>query len=675
VFAVAAAVALTWPLARVFTTHLAGGFGDPYVTLWSMRWMHDALAAHRNPFFTDRIYHPTGATLLFHTFDLPSTLLVTPLWGHVPDVAVYNTAVLFAFALTVYGMFRLLRDMTDDAVVAMLAGVLFAAVPYHFAHLEGHLHLMSMGWLPLYVLYLLRIVVGHGSRTDAVLAGVYLALACLASWYHLIFAAVITPPLLVYGLIHHRRAWRAGRVVARLALAVIVWGVLAGPLLAAMVVAKSHEPFIGAHDSAVFSADVLSFVQPNGMQTRCRVGVAPRQNWGGEIGEHATYAGIVVLVLALAGAVLHPLGRAFLLVALLGAVFAAGPFLHWNGEVIGGRMPYWYAERYVPIFAFAGVPARFGYVMYFGLVVAAAFALAHLRARIAAKPAGTVAAVVLAGAALYDYRWCPPSMTSVPVPPIVAEWAHDTGSWAVLDLSNDLMWHATIHGKPIVGGYLGRVPRRVEDWMLHQPVMRAMKWPDVTIQVQRVEPGIDATWRADPDIVGDVVSAQWTGTLVVPKDGTYDFWLSTSVPARLELGRRGVADTGVVLNRPGVAERRGKVELKAGEVIFSLHTLDAGRDAEVHLSWAPPGGERALVPASVLRAADDSPGLDVTYTQHIPATSGLGLQAGRAALRAVAIRYVITGDADNPCVQQELQLPEVYRGSGVRIYAVPETDG
>ena len=670
-----AAVALTWPLARVFTTHLAGGFGDPYVTLWSMRWMHDALAAHRNPFFTDRIYHPTGTTLLFHTFDLPSTLLVTPLWGHLPDVSVYNTAVLFAFALTVYGMFRLVRDMTDDAVVAMLAGVLFAAVPYHFAHLEGHLHLMSMGWLPLYVLYLLRILVGGGSRTDAVLAGLFLGLACLASWYHLIFAAVITPPLLVYGLVHHRRTWAAGRVVARLALAVLCWGVVAGPLLAAMVVARQHEPFVGAHDSVVFSADALSLAQPNGMQTRCRAGVAPHPGWGGEIGEHATYVGIVVLVLALAGAVLHPLGRAFFVVALLGAVFALGPFLHWDGRVIGGRMPYWYAERFVPIFAFAGVPARFGYVMYFGLVVAAAFALARLRARIAAEPAATGAVLLLAGAALYDYRWCPPSMTSVPVPPMIEAWSRDTGSWAVFDLSNELMWHATIHGKPIVSGYLGRVPKRVQDWVLHQPITRAMTWPDATIQVQRIEPGVDIRWSTDPDVVGDVISAQWTGTLLVPKDGSYDFWLSTSVPARFELDTHRVVDTGVTLNRPGIAERRARVQLKAGERLFNLHTVDAGRDGEIHLSWAPTGGERAIIPASALRAADGSPGLDVTYNEHIPASSGLGLQGGRAALRDVAIRYVITGDADNPCIQQELQLPEIYRGSGTRIYAVPGTDG
>jgi len=102
----------------------------------------DALDAGRarlvpEPFFTTRLYHPLGTTLVFHTFDLPSTLLVLPLWGLLPEVAIYNTAVVFAFALTAYGMFRLTREVTGDVLCALLSGVLFAAVPYHFRPSAG----------------------------------------------------------------------------------------------------------------------------------------------------------------------------------------------------------------------------------------------------------------------------------------------------------------------------------------------------------------------------------------------------------------------------------------------------------------------------------------------------------------------------------------------------------
>ena len=31
----------------------------------------------------------------------------------------------------------------------------------------------------------------------------------------------------------------------------------------------------------------------------------------------------------------------------------------------------------------------------------------------------------------------------------------------------------------------------------------------------------------------------------------------------------------------------------------------------------------------------------------------------------------MTADQDNACVERELELPEVYRGEGVRIFEVP----
>ena len=118
-------------------------------------------------------------------------------------------------------------------------------------------------------------------------------------------------------------------------------------------------------------------------------------------------------------------------------------------------------------------------------------------------------------------------------------------------------------------------------------------------------------------------------------------------------------------------EEAGEISLIAGAHPLALTATETNQAAEIHLSWAPPGGERRIVPAQVLRAADGRPGLDGEYLQHIPPTSGLGRARGREALRDLAIRYVITPDTDNVCVQNELELPEVYRGESVRIYEVP----
>jgi hypothetical protein len=51
--------------------------------------------------------------------------------------------------------------------------------------------------------------------------------------------------------------------------------------------------------------------------------------------------------------------------------------------------------------------------------------------------------------------------------------------------------------------------------------------------------------------------------------------------------------------------------------------------------------------------------------------SGLSQAEGRAALRDFGVRYVITREDSNVCVEHELNLPRVYEGEGVRIYDVP----
>jgi hypothetical protein len=262
--------------------------------------------------------------------------------------------VLFAFALTAYGMARLARDLTDDALSGVLAGLMFAGVPYHYAHLRGHLHLVSMGWVPLYVVHLLRIVDDRGRTRDAVLAGVFLALASLASWYHLLFAAVISVPLVLAGSWWRHGHAGVGRMLRQCVVLALAWGVLAGPLLAAMVVTLRREPIDGAHDPLSFSADASSFFDRGSMALVAK-------------GEHATYAGFTVVALALLGAIRDRRARPFLVVAVVGALLTLGPVLQWRGASFDWPTPYGWLER-VPGFSFAGSTP--GILMYFGLVVA-----------------------------------------------------------------------------------------------------------------------------------------------------------------------------------------------------------------------------------------------------------------------------------------------------------------
>lgn len=677
-----AAVALTWPMCASFGSKLGGDPGDPFQTLWSWRWMHDALASLSNPFFTDRVFHPQGSTLVFETFDVPTAVLTVPLWHVLSPFGVYNAGVLFAFWLTAYGMYRLVKELTGDTLVAAAAGILFTATPYHLAHAAGHQHLSSMGWLPLYFLYLVRMIEGRAQLKDAALGGLFLALASLASWYHLLYAIVGTAVLFVDAGVRHRKTFLAKPFFLQAIALAATYLALAGPLLVGILVAKSREPVYGAHDAVRFSGDLYAFFFPNLSQAWHSWWGSRAARWTGNSAETALYAGYALLATSLvAMAVAGWRARAWFAVALAGALLSLGPKLHLDGRVTDVPMPYALLEKALPQIEFMGVPVRLGYVMYLGLVVCAALGLSELRKRFP-KPALASAFVALPFAfGMAEYLPHPFFITDATAPKPMVEWAKDPKKFAVLDVSDDyrMMFHAAIHRKPMTGGNLTRIPDRLNKWYWDLPIVQALRRPGTfrtKTVLERVDPRIDFHWPSGgppgPGLRPDAYRITWTGTLTVPRHGEWTFYLTSDDGSQLSVDGAQVVDNG---GAHPMQERSGMVKLSAGAHPIELVFEQAGGDAGMRFEWAGPGQSRQVVPADALKTGreGDPAGLRGVYQQG-SRECALGRAEGRQALRAIGVRYVVTSWQASDCLTGPLALPETYRGEGVRIFEVPEGD-
>ena len=79
---------------------------------------------------------------------------------------------------------------------AFLAGLIYTLSPFHMAHLLGHMQVMSLEWLPFYVLYLLRALQRSRRREpwlrSALLAGLFLTMAGLCDWYFVLYLFLFT---------------------------------------------------------------------------------------------------------------------------------------------------------------------------------------------------------------------------------------------------------------------------------------------------------------------------------------------------------------------------------------------------------------------------------------------------------------------------------------------------
>jgi len=159
---------MTFPLVTEFTTAIPGDGFDGWQNYWNLWWVKKALLdLGTNPFFCGYVYYPTGASLYFHTLNIFNGLLTVPAQGIFGLTVAYNFVVVFSFVVGGYGTYLLVYRLGAGRLAAFVAGLVFTFSPYHFAHLLGHMQLISLEWLPFYVLFTIKAlgsVIGHGAH-------------------------------------------------------------------------------------------------------------------------------------------------------------------------------------------------------------------------------------------------------------------------------------------------------------------------------------------------------------------------------------------------------------------------------------------------------------------------------------------------------------------------------
>lgn len=158
--------------------------------------------------------------------------------------------------------------------------------------------------------------------------------------------------------------------------------------------------------------------------------------------------------------------RRWKVVLVVFAVWALGPFLTLAGFDMGLPLPQALA-RFVPLVENARMPGRAMVCVYLGLGVLMAL-------RLAGRSAPMLWAVVLLLA--LDYLPAPMPLTALDRPAVYEQLATIPDSGAVIEVpfgigdglttgrgsqERRLLYHATIHGHPVVGGYIGRMPPNV----------------------------------------------------------------------------------------------------------------------------------------------------------------------------------------------------------------------
>jgi hypothetical protein len=444
---------MTYPQVLSLSTAVAD-HDDPLLSIWRLAWVAHQLPRDFVHLFDGNIFHPEQRTLAFTDAMLLPGVAAAPLhWLGVPNILIYNLVLLSGFVLSGAGMYLLVRTLTGSSGAAWLAGIVFAFVPYRFAHYE-HLELQLAFWMPL-GLWAMHRTVETGRWKHGMLTGALTAGQALSSLYYGIFfglyLGVVAGVLLI--IQPSGRRWAPARAL------------LAGAVLAAAVCLPYTIPYF-ANRSVVGQRPTWEVLRYSALPQDYLA--TPEQNliygWtAGQFGgpERHLFPGLLVLLLTML-AVSPPAHRP-IVGYLAGLAFAFDASLGMNGYF------YPWAYAYLPGFQGLRAPGRFGIVVALSLAVLGGYGAARLLQWIPSHGRRRLLLTTLGLLLLLEYGTAVRLFT-VPEPPAVYTWLRREPPSVVVELpvpqpenlsvihDGLYMYFSVTHWQRLVNGYSGFYP-------------------------------------------------------------------------------------------------------------------------------------------------------------------------------------------------------------------------
>jgi hypothetical protein len=266
-------VVLTWPLVTGLGSDVAGDFGDSLLNMWILAWGAEHLPSLLtgglgwSQFWDANIFHPSPLALSLSEHLFGQVLQILPVYWLTGNIILcYNLLFISTFALSAFGTYLLVLDLTGDRRAAFIAGLVYGFLPYRIASVP-HIQVMSSQWMPFALYGLNRFVTlipEPGSRVPA-----YKALALgtgalvLQNWscgYYLLYFAPFAPLFVIH------RMWATKtladvRIWAGLAIGAAVTVLLTLPFLLPYTKSQQLFGFERPFGEVVqFSANVWSYV-------------------------------------------------------------------------------------------------------------------------------------------------------------------------------------------------------------------------------------------------------------------------------------------------------------------------------------------------------------------------------------------------------------------------------
>ncbi|HLU47351.1 MAG TPA: hypothetical protein VK116_04680, partial [Planctomycetota bacterium] len=460
---------------------LPAGGNDLFQNLWNFWFWKRQLTEGLSPYHTDLLFYPRGASLAFHTHSEANIIATWPILVTLGPAAALNVATLAGFVIAGVGGYLLSRELWGDRRAAFIAGAIFAFFPQHVEQSLEHLNLASYGFMAIAAACLWRALrTGCPGMWGAF--AVALLVNSLFSWHNSILVSPVLALIVARFLVVGERP--RGRIVLETAIAALVTFALHVPFAWPMLSAAWSGEGTWAKPPVEKPIDLLFIVIP-----------APfHPLWGSFVDDlyerfrsyrsvgFVGYVGLATLALALGA---WTLGGRRRFAGLLFWTIAAGVMLLLSlgdelrvaGTRTGIPLPF-RVVREIPFLDTSRLAHRY---LVPGMLALSAIAGAGAAAILARTRRPGIVSVALLAVIAVDFLAAPFPLRDVPRPEWTAEIAR-APEGAVLSIPGGYraraaedMYFQTLHGRPIIGGYVSVTPPSIETLLERFPFLRIIQ--------------------------------------------------------------------------------------------------------------------------------------------------------------------------------------------------------
>jgi hypothetical protein len=491
---------MTYPLVLNLSSKIAGQW-DGWFYVWDLWWWkYSVLILHSSPYYTNYIFYPIGTNFAYAGGGVITELIGIPLQNIFNVIATYNILILFSYVASAFGMYLLVRYLTGNGSAAFISGLIFSFSQYRFRMTEyGELTLISTQWMPLYILFLIKIF-RHRKKSDAIFAGIFFSLNALSSWYYAIYAIIFTILFTGYEMANTKNSniFFDKDLFGKLTIMIFSSSLILIPFLYPMFTDYNKERIMDVSVSIGNSADIFGYFV---------TGISPITNTGHPIfkiipdlslhitdilkkmgegyGSEAyiySFLGYSVLLLTFYTIIKIRLQdiKFWIISASSFFILSLGPVLHIFGktEFFGTRilLP-GYLLTQIPILSMLAKPSRFTIMLVISIAIICGYGLKDIFSR---KRYTKIIFSTFSVIFLFEMLLIPFFLNSTIIPKAYNDIANEKGNFAIVEVpytSDFYQYYQTFHNKKLIWGYMARPPAKVQEFIKNNSVLSKLNNP------------------------------------------------------------------------------------------------------------------------------------------------------------------------------------------------------